>query len=119
MAAHQIISTSYPYLRVRFSIRGYEETAIALVDTGFTGALAIPATIFNGKLGLPDARTVWELADQSKISAPVYMGSIEIIDFSPMSGAITIVGNEYILGRGVIDRFKVTFDHGKRVIVEP
>jgi hypothetical protein len=27
------------------------------------------------------------------------------------------VGNEYILGRRVLDRFEITFDHGQRVII--
>jgi hypothetical protein len=30
-----------------------------------------------------------------------------------------VMGDEYILGRRVLDRFEITLDHGQRVIVRP
>jgi len=47
------------------------------------------------ELGEPDYVSEWELGDGS-----------------------TAVGNEFIMGRSVIDRYCVTFDHGGKVIVE-
>jgi hypothetical protein len=79
----------------------------------------MPATFFNGDLGLPDTRFEWELADGSTIDAPVYFGSVEIIGLPAVRAAITVLGNEYILGRGVLDRYKLTLDHGQQVVVDP
>jgi hypothetical protein len=36
-----------------------------------------------------------------------------------LPAAIAILGNEHVLGLGILDRFRVTFDHGQQVIVEP
>ena len=35
------------------------------------------------------------------------------------SATITVLGDEYILGREILDLFEVTLDHGERVIVRP
>jgi hypothetical protein len=32
---------------------------------------------------------------------------------------ISVLGDEPLVGRGVTDRFAVTLDHGRRVIVAP
>jgi predicted aspartyl protease len=98
----QVTSSRYPYLSIRVTIRGHSsDEQLALIDTGFSGYLAMPATFFNGDLGLPDTRFEWELADGSTIDAPVYFGSVEIIGLPAVRAAITVLGNEYILGRGV------------------
>lgn len=117
MAPNQV-NNPYPYLRVHFSVRGHQGTALALLDTGFTGHLAIPTDALNGNLGLPDAVANWELANGSIVNAPLYSGNIHIEDFPAILGTITVVGNEYILGRGILDNFKITLDHGKRIIIE-
>ena len=40
----------------------------------------------------------------------------------PVSAGIEVaaiqMGSMHVLGRGVIDLFKVTFDHGQRIVVE-
>lgn len=115
----QLTSSTYPFLPVRFIIRGRQsDEVLALLDTGFTGHLAVPTTILNGDFGLPDSRVDWELADGTVIDAPVYFGTVEVVGFTSVPAAITILGTDYILGRGVLDRFKVTLDHGQRVVVE-
>jgi predicted aspartyl protease len=93
---------------------------MALLDTGFEGALAIPSAVLDLDLGSPDTSIDWQLADDTVVEAPVYSGSIEIVGFPPISEvSITVLGGEYLLGRGILDRFEVTFDHGRRVIVRP
>jgi len=99
-------------------LRGQNSGASALIDTGFTGDLVIPTRALNDTVGLPDARIDWQLADGSVVDAPVYLGTIEVVGIPPIAVAITTLGNEYILGRGVIDRYRVTFDRGQRIIVE-
>ena len=116
---HQVRSSSYPYLTIRVSLRAGEHVAEALVDTGFTGDLVLPTGLLGGSLGLPDAAIDWELADGSTITAPAYIGSLEIIGLPPVPATVTVLGGEHILGRGVIDRFRVIFEHGRELIVEP
>ena len=116
--SRQVTSDIYPFLTIRLDLRGRRHETSGLLDTGFSGDLAIPTGFFDGDFGLPDGRIDWELADGSTIDAPVYLGSVEIAGFPPVPAAITVLGDEYILGRGVIDRYKVTFDHGQRLIVE-
>ena len=114
-----IISTIYPYLSIRVEIRGRREETLALLDTGFTGNLVVPTTWLNRALGLPDGRSSVEMGDGSITDAPVYLGTLEIVGLSTTQVRVTVLGNEYILGRRVLDRFEVTFDHGQRVIVRP
>jgi predicted aspartyl protease len=115
----QIVSTDYPFLRLHFDVRGrLSAEAPALLDTGFTGDLALPTRLLSGNIGLPDTRVGWELGDGSIASAPIYLGTIELIGLPPFTAAVTFIGDEYILGRGVLDRFSVTFDHGQRVVLE-
>jgi predicted aspartyl protease len=115
----RVTSAVYPYLPIRVELRRQQLSGSALVDTGFTGDLVLPASILDDALGLPDARIDWELADSSTIDAPIYFGTLEIVGLPSAFAAITVLGTEYILGRGIIDRFRVTFDHGRRIIVEP
>jgi predicted aspartyl protease len=117
--SQQVTSDEYPYLPVRFGTRNQVVEEAALLDTGFTGSLAIPAT-WRNRLGRPDGWGRWRLADGSIIHAPVYLGSVEIIGLPEVRAAtIVVVGDEYILGRRILDRYEITLDHGQRVIVSP
>jgi len=117
-----VTSEAYPYLKIRFGVRDHSGEDDALIDTGFTGHLAIPAS-WQARLGTPDGYSQWILADGSIFHAPVYLGSVEIVGLSLIPAAtIVVVGDEYILGRRVLDRrvldrYEITLDHGQRVIV--
>ena len=119
MARQSVTSAIYPYLPVSFVINSHQYSALALVDTGFTGELAIPAGLPVEDLGDPETPIDWELADGSTVEAPLYPGTLVIGQFPPFSAAITVLGNSYMLRRGAIDRYEVTFDHGQRVILTP
>ena len=79
----------------------------------------MPTGSFNDNFGLPDTRVEWQLADGSTVDAPVYVGEVEIVGLPAVRAAITMLGDEYVLGRSVLDHFKVTLDHGRLVTVEP
>ncbi len=113
-----VTSEEYPYLQIRFGVQAHSDENTALVDTGFTGHLAIP-TSWEARLGRPDGYSRWMLADGTFVHAPVYLGRVEIIGLSPSAATIVVVGDEYILGRRILDRFEITLDHGRRVIVRP
>lgn len=114
-----VTSTDYPYARIRVEIRHTSFRARALVDTGFTGYLVIPLSALTPDLGLPDGRVELEVADGRVASTPVFLGTVEVIGFPPFSARVGALGEEYILGRAAIDRFRVIFDHGERLIIEP
>ena len=116
----QVVSTVYPYLSIIVEIRGQREEVLALIDTGYTGDLVVPANWQSRGLGLPDGRSTVEVGDGRTVYAPVYLGVLEIIGFDPIPEvAITALGDEYILGQRILDRFEITLDHGQRVIVKP
>ncbi|MDP6495388.1 MAG: hypothetical protein QGI09_08240 [Dehalococcoidia bacterium] len=116
----QIISADYPFLRVRVGIGGQRTEALALIDTGFDGAVAVPEGWLDGTRNDPEGFVPLQMADGSISYAPVFVGIVEIIGFPALTGTpITVLGVEYMLGREVIDLYRVTLDHGTRVIVEP
>ena len=117
---HPITSERYLYLNLRVKIGGWQEEASALVDTGFTANLVVPESHWTEDLGQAHGRVNLIVADGGIVRAPVYIGEVEVLGISPISGLrVVFMGDEFILGRGIIDRFKVTFDHGQRIIVEP
>ena len=113
----RVISTTYPYLPIRVQLRGQPREALALVDSGFTGDLVIPTGALSWVPGLPDARWLgagqWQDRGRSRL-----LGALEIVGLPPVPATLTVLGNEYRLGRGIIDQFRVIFDHGRRLIVE-
>ena len=115
-----IVSARYPYLDIRVQIGDWQEEASALVDTGFTANLVVPESHWTEDLGQAHGRVNLIVADGGIVRVPVYIGEVEVLGASPIPGLrVVFMGDEFILGRGVIDRFKVTFDHGQRIIVEP
>lgn len=90
----------------------------ALIDTGFDGDIVVPSKmITNGHP--PNGYSRWTLADGNTILAPYFLGSIKIGGYKALSVSITTLGDESLIGRGVTDKFKIIFDHGKKVTVEP
>ncbi|MFB6214456.1 MAG: hypothetical protein ABEI54_01170 [Candidatus Bipolaricaulia bacterium] len=114
----KVISDNYPYLPIIFRIRGNEQSALAFIDTGFDGYLVIPEEL-ESELGEEDYISKWELADGSFAVGPEYLGKtrIEGLDNSEISARITCIGDEFIVGREIIDEFQLVFDHGERVKV--
>jgi len=112
------VTPRFPYLFVTVAVRDRSEELEALVDTGFTGSLVVP-TGFIGNGTPPDGYTVWRVANGRRVRAPIYEGTVQIGDAEPLDATITVLGNQAILGREITDHFRVIFDHGERVIVEP
>ena len=118
--SRQLVSANYPYLPIRVEIRGQSDETQALIDTGYTGNLIVPNDWLHRDLGLPDGRSSIELGDGSIVpGAPLYLGILEMDDLFSARVRITVMGNEYILGRQVLGRFEITLDHGRRVLVRP
>ena len=109
----------YPYLTVHLRVHDYRAEEPALVDTGFDGHLAIPeavAATLPPPLYLRRIRT----ASGQVVRVPAYLGTVELADQpGPFDALVIALGDEYLIGLPVVNRFRVTFDHGQRVVVEP
>ena len=88
------------------------------VDTGFDGYLAIPTSLAQ-ELGPEDYVARWEFADGSLVEAAEYVGRIEFVGLAtPLAARVTAMGEEFLIGRGLIDRFRLTFERGRRLLLE-
>jgi predicted aspartyl protease len=125
---NKLISTRYPFLplavQLRISNRKNMNLDIqGLVDTGFSGDIAIPATE-DLKQYEADAYATWAMADGSEVMAPVFLGTIRFPDLEDESGVmvgvtVTVLGDQPLIGQSVLRNFTLTLDHGKQVILEP
>jgi predicted aspartyl protease len=114
----KIISTRYPYLEVEVSIRDHRMRDWAYVDTGFDGFLIVPEK-YRDTLGTGDYVSQWELGDSSMAYAEDYLGRARIIGLpTSLTILITCLGDEFLVGRGIIDHYRMTFNHGRTLEVE-
>src|SRR5262249_39037765 len=108
----------YPSLRMRFRAQEVNGEATAVLDTGFDGHLAVPEALIETFPPPAYVRRV-RTASGEVVRVPVYLGTVELIDQPGALDALIIaLGDEYLLGLQTLNHFRVTFDHGQRVIVE-
>lgn len=113
-----VVSYRYPYLEVELTVRGYRSVVWGYIDTGFDGYVAIPRSL-QARIGAPDYVVRWELADTSGAEAGEYLGTIRLVgEGGEMPARVTVLGDEFLIGRAIVDRFRVTFEHGRMVTVE-
>ncbi|MGI8554130.1 MAG: hypothetical protein ACR2PL_25590 [Dehalococcoidia bacterium] len=109
----------FPFLRIRFAIGWYRDEVEALVDTGCDVAFVIPRDL---AASLPEPSYVGHVMTVSgePLAVPTWRALIELVlQPGAFEGATLAIGDEFILGLPAVNRFKVTFDHGERLIVEP
>jgi predicted aspartyl protease len=111
-------SAHFPFIPLRLSIGLTTVDIDALVDTGFDGDIALPASFprFDRQ---PTFESRWILTDGSQVIAPGYQGSALIDSIGTFAVAVTMIGNEPLVGVGFVRRILLTLDHGERVIVGP
>lgn len=110
-------SLDFPYIPLRISLRNRSLNVQALLDTGFDGDVALPLGLLLNSG--PDRYTLWTLADGSEVVAPAFLGTVELGEFDALPVLVNAIGDEPLIGRGLSDRFLITLDHGRRIIVEP
>lgn len=117
MAKSKIITSSrFPYLPIKVSTKKDFELE-ALLDTGYDGGVIVPPKLIaNGEVSgwLVDCK----LADNSIVEVPAYIGSVRLGNKKLNNITVLIMGDEPVIGREVIKYFKVTLDHGQKIIVE-
>ena len=116
----RLVSSRFPYLPIRVYGREIYYEGDALMDTGLDGGVVLPSGYLPVNVPARRQRR-WILGDGSPAEAPTYIGRVAVDGFPllPFPIAITIMGNEPIIGVEVIRHFSVILDHGRRVIVEP
>jgi predicted aspartyl protease len=102
---------------IRVAARGHDVDAEALFDTGFTGHVVLPPGVIPASAP-PDSWLQYGLADGSVVTAPVYRADVSVGPFGPFRAVLTLLGNEAIVGRALMDRFTITLERGTRIIVE-
>ncbi len=113
--SQELTSSRFPYLPIRVQLDQETHEAEALLDTGFDGGMAMPPFLLADLE--PDWYQLWTLADGSQVSAPVFRGAVQLGDFEPIPVAVVALGDEYMIGLGILRQFSVILDHGARVIV--
>jgi predicted aspartyl protease len=116
-------SSRFPYLTIHVQIGRAEapEQELELeplVDTGFDGGVAVPQDAIDPSI-TPYTHLAWQLADQTEVYTPAYLGSVKIGQLPPVETIIIALGETLLLGRGVTNHFRLIFDRGQRVIAEP
>jgi len=113
-----IVSSQFPYLEIQITVRGHTVRDWAYMDTGFDGYVVVPrdqAQIFGPR----DYVSLWELGDASLAQAEEYLGQVQLVGATETFLArITALGNEYIIGRALLDRWRILLNRGRRVEVE-
>jgi predicted aspartyl protease len=115
--SQQLVSPRFPYLPVRLEVRGRTHAVDALLDTGFDGDIIVPPLFVSGA-ETPEGYIPYRLADDSWGIAPTYAGSIHLNNMGSFTVTILTLGDEPIIGLGIISRFAVLLDHGRQVVLE-
>ena len=109
-----MISSPFPFLRIKVMLgdRDYEEDA--LLDTGFNGDVAVP---YHVELDPSGRTTELILGDGSLIRARSQLGQVQLGDLEPVPAEIIAMGSNFVIGTGILRHYEVILDHGQRVIV--
>ncbi len=73
----------------------------------------------QAQFGPCDYVSLWELGDTSLAPAEEYLGQVQLVGTAETFPArITALGDEYIIGRALLDRWRILLDRGERVEVD-
>lgn len=118
MNTWQVVSERFPYLTIALTVQDRNSSLEALIDTGYDGDMVVPEGLIDHSV-LVDGSIVLILADGSERETPAYLAEATIGPIRMSNVVLTVLGTAALVGRGLIQRFRVTLDHGERVIVEP
>lgn len=106
----------YPFVEVAVSVGTWSLVELAYLDTGHEGGLVVPVEFANEILAAPS----WiphQLADDRRIDAPTWTGILQIMDREFVAD-VTAMGTRLLLGRDILDRLTVCFEHGRRLTIQ-
>ena len=111
-----MINPPFPSLPVTVRVRGETYTGPALLDTGFEGDVIVPARYLAG---FPGRVQDLILADGSPAYATFLSGFVQLADLASVPADVLFLGDDLVTGMGILRRYEVILDHGRRVIVNP
>jgi predicted aspartyl protease len=114
----RLVSARYPYLLIRVQFGPQVQEVDALLDTGFDGPVSLPPHLIPPNRQ-PNYYIDGVLADGSVVRAPIYRRSVTLGSLGTFAALVLALGDEPLVGRGLIDRFTTTLDHGRQIIIEP
>ena len=92
--------------------------AVAAVAAVTVCVCAVYANV-SGGLRYMNMDGAFRWRDGSVVQAQEYRGDILVAGLGvTIPARITLLGEEYLVGRGVVDRLRMTFDHGQRLLLE-
>lgn len=93
-------------VQVGFRIGSYQSQELAIIDTGFSGGLVLPADrLFElrQKIGPPDGEELVELANGQLLRVPYYNGSVNLAGIGrEILCHIYLLGNELLVGLKIL-----------------
>ena len=110
-------SGPFPYLPARVEVGGLSLVENAVVDSGFNWDFAIPVSRSVGLQPVKLERII--LANGIGVDAFVFEGRVQLGDLELVPAEIIAIGSNFVIGMGILRRYEVILDHGRRVIVNP
>ncbi|MBI3914336.1 MAG: hypothetical protein HY327_09160 [Chloroflexi bacterium] len=86
------------------------------VDTGYDGGLVIPESERSG-LPKPLTEIPVELGDGNRIYSAEYVGTLSL-EGRQLDVTVLFLGNEYLIGREVVDQLRLCFHRGEFLEIE-
>ena len=96
---------------------------MALLDTGYTGEVIIPWDAVPANVqeitGTPQNFIDVQVGDNRIVPTVQYPGLLEIVGLpGTIRVSVTVIGEEYIIGVGILELFTATLVRGEQVIIE-
>ena len=114
----RLISARFPYIPMTVTINQVSTSSHVLLDTGFDGDVIVPRHL-AATAGAPNSYEQLILADGSAVYRPLFLGTADLGPLGTFPVEVVALGAEYLMGRGLADRFRIVLDHGRQIIVEP
>ena len=111
-----LISDRYPYLDFQCHVYGECFRGTAYVDTGFNGGIVVPESCWS-RLWPVYAEESMVLGDGSATVTPSWRGLVRIGDQS-FQVRVVCIGDEFIIGREVIDRARLCLHNGEHLVLD-
>ena len=118
MNAWPLVSSRFPFVPILLQIRDQSFDVEALIDTGFNGDVVLPVGMIADHTE-QNIEMRWRLADGTQVIAPGYFATLRIGPVRVRPVVVTAIGDVPMIGRGLVQHFRITLDHGERVVVEP
>ncbi len=113
-----LISSRFPYIPLEIILPRKSGRFEGLLDTGFEGEVVVPEG-FAADAGPADEYRIIRLADGSEVLTEVHFGEVDLDALGRFPVRVVALGDECLVGLGLANRFAITLDHGRRLIVEP